>query len=429
MLDKQMTIKANIDKDASNTSLPNDKIFLTLGKILGADLSLEDLLANLASQLVQGLPLADAGTVYLYNRNRRQLIAEASYGYSRNNAKCSLLPREGAPGRCYALCQSLLFPSAEAVVEQTATLRPTSLNCHNKMRQGLPPTLSMIVVPLTLQEKIFGVILLEHYQPQHRAFGEADLLQLEALGSWISLLIDDVQSHLELKHNKRSYRELLGKFIATSEKERKEIAREIHDEVNQLLLSIRLNLEDIESTIPAEMVNVRGRLEVIRSHINRVFDELHQLSLSLRPPALDELGLPQALDWHIQNLSKEAGLPITLEVKGLSQRRPAPIIETQLFRIAQEALSNVVKHAKATSATIKLQFNKSQMVLLAEDNGTGFDVNTVLCMSGTAKNLGLLGMTERVEICGGTLEIDSTPGHGTRLKVEIPINSYDWGAY
>jgi len=407
----------------------NDKIITALGKTLGTDSDFESLLNYLVRELVQSLPQADAGIIYLYDKNRRLLIPKASYGYPGSSEGYSLLIGEGVPGRCFTLRKPLLLSSVEAVTEQTATLRPKSLDCHTKMRQGLPPTLSMIAIPLMLKKKIFGVILLEHYQSQYRIFTEADLLQLEALSSWIWLIIDYMQLHLELKHNKRSYRELLGKFIATSEEERKRIARELHDEVNQILLSARLKLEDVESTFPAEMVDVRERLQVIRSHINHVFDALHRLSLSLRPPAMDELGLPQALDWYIQNLSREVGLPIRLEVKGLSQRRPAPVIEMELFRIAQEALSNMVKHAQATSAMIKLEFNKSRMVLLAEDNGRGFDTNTVLSTSGSTRNLGLLGMRERVEICGGTFEIDSTPERGTRLKVEVPISSYDWGAY
>ncbi len=410
--------------------LPNEKLFLALSRTLSTNPDFEELLIQLIRQPVKSLPPADAGTIYLYNKGRRHLTEEASCGYAENNTRCNLLPREGAPGQCYVQRKPLLFPSAKAVREQLASLRPTSLDYYRKMRQGLPPTLSMIAAPLKLQGRILGVILLEHYQPQHRAFSEAELQQLVALSSWIALIIDDVRAHLELRHNKRSYRQLLGKLLATSEEERTKIARELHDEVNQILLSARLKLEDVESTFPPEMANVRERLQTIRSHINHVFDDLHRLSLSLRPPALDELGLPQALDWLTQNLSRETGLPITLEVKGLSQRRPAPVIETELFRITQEALSNTIKHAQATSATIKLEFNKAQVVLRAEDNGRGFDAGAVLSgTSGYTRNLGLLGIQERAEICGGTLEIDSALQRGTRVRVEIPISSYDWGVY
>ncbi len=199
--------------------------------------------------------------------------------------------------------------------------------------------------------------------------------------------------------------------------------------LNQLLLSVMLNLEDIESTLPAGLIEMRERLQLSRSHVIQVVDDLRELSFRLRPPALDELGLPQALDWYIDNLSKEADLHITLTVSGLSRRRPAPIVETELFRIAQEALSNVIKHAQASSAKVELDFGKSRIMLLVQDNGTGFDSSTLLTISGTKQNLGLLGMRERAERCGGTLKIDSAPGSGTRLRVEIPVGSYDWGAY
>ncbi len=410
-------------------SVSMEDMVLALEKTFNLDSSLEEQLTQLMEKVVWGLPGADAGAIYLYNKDRRQITMEGSYGYPGKNIKCSLLPREGIPGQCYALRKPLLYTSAEAVMELEKTLRPSSLDCRARIRKGLPPTRGIMVTPLMLRERTFGVLLLEQWTDGHRAFREADLTQLEMLGNLISLLIDDVQTHLELRHSKRSYRELVGRFITTSEEERSRIAREIHDEVNQMLLSARLRLEDVESTFPPEMVEVRERLQVIRSHINHVFDDLHRLSLSLRPPVLDELGLPQALEWYIQYLSEEAGLPIALEVRGLRSRRPAPVVETELFRIAQEALSNVVKHAQATSAKIRLEFNKSQLVLIAEDNGSGFDAGAYLSSSGGKQNLGLLGMKERAEICGGTLEIDAASSRGTRVKVEIPISSYDWGSY
>lgn len=404
------------------------EIFLALSKVSSVASNIEELLSNLIKLLVKTVHPADAGIVYLYDDRHQQLVTEAFYGYDRSNIKHSLRLREGAPGRCYALHKPLLFSSVEAVMEQAASFRPENLDCHAKLREGLPPTLSMVAIPLVAGEGAFGVILLEHYK-KHRPFSDADLLQLKALSSWISLIIDDVQSHLELKQSKRSYRELLGKFIATNEEERRKIAREIHDEVNQLLLSVMLNLEDIEGALPAELVGVRERLRANRSHISQAFDDLRELSFSLRPPALDELGLPQALEWYANSLSEEAGLFITLRVSGLSQRRPAPVVEMELFRIAQEALSNVIRHARAASARVKLNFGKSRLVLSVEDNGTGFDTSSALSLSGDKQSLGLLGMRERAELCGGTLKINSTPGDGTRIKVEIPVKSYDWGVY
>jgi signal transduction histidine kinase len=405
-----------------------EETLTTLSRILATASGLEELLPLLIKQVVETTAPADAGTVYLYDKMRQQLVAEASHGYPHNDVMLSLSPKEGPVGQCYAQRKPLLFPSAELVAEQTATLKPANLDSYTKMRRKLPPTLSLIATPLFLGENILGVISVEHYKP-HRPFNEADRLQLEAVGGLISLIIDNLQSRLELKNTKRSYRELLGKFLARNEEERKKIAREIHDELNQLLLSVKLNLEGMEGVLPADLVRARERLAVSREHIDQALDGLRELSLNLRPPALDDLGLPQAMDWHVRRVSKEFSLPVTLEVTGLSQRRPAPVAEIELFRIAQEALSNVIKHAKASSARVKLNFGKLRLVLLVEDDGTGFDTSSALSMSGDKQSLGLLGMRERAELCGGTLKIASTPGDGTRIKVEIPVKSYDWGVY
>lgn len=417
-----------IDEDTSHWKTPSEEIFLTLGRVLGIAFNLDELLNLLVRLVVESVHPADAGIVYVCDKRLLQLVAGASYGYHRSDIRCSLRAGEGASGQCYVLCKPLIFSSIDAVMEQTATLRSDNLDSHTKLREGLPPILSMVTIPLVLRENIFGVIQLEHYK-EHRPFSQADLSRSEALSSWISLVLDYAQSQLELKHTKRSYRELLGRFIARSEEERKRIAREIHDDVNQLLLCAKLDLENIGSALPADLVQVRQRLEVSTSRINQVFAGLRELSVSLRPPALDELGLHQALDWYIHSRLNETRFPIALEVSGLSQRRPAPVIEMALFRIAQEALSNVTKHARATSARVKLNFGKSLLVLEVEDDGRGFDTNAGFRISGDKQNLGLLGMMERAKLCGGSLKVDSAPGRGTRLRVDIPVGSYDWGVY
>lgn len=417
-----------VDEGFSQMKVAEGQFFLSAHEVLSKALDLKGSLDLLIKALVEIVEPADAGILYFYDEKSQRLVAKGSHGYNCDNAEHSLCLNEGAIGRCYALRKSLLLSSVETMMEYTATLRPESVNCRIKMRQGLPSTLSMIATPLILREKSFGVVLLEHYK-QHRPFRETDLPQVEALASWISLILDDMQSCLEVKHTKRSYRELLGKLNAATEEERRRIAREIHDEVDQLLLSVKFNFENMETILPDDFSEVRNILEVSKSSINQALNELDKLVLNLRPPALDDLGLPQALDWYIHNFSKEAHLPITFEVNSLTQRRPAPVVETQLFRVAQEALSNVVKHAQATSAKVKLNFSKSQLLLEVEDNGIGFDHAAALHIASDKKSLGLLGMKERAELCGGTLKIDSAPGRGTCIRAYVPTGSYDWGVY
>jgi signal transduction histidine kinase len=405
------------------------KKFLSLNNIFDYYHDVDSLIDYLIKELIDNVNPADAGIIYLYDRDSRQLIPQASYGYPRNSNKYTLAVGEGLPGQCLAMRKPFLVTSTNAVREYMATMNPKSLDCYTRMRQGLPPTRSMIAVPLSLNEKSFGVILLEHFNTHRRKFNHTDSTELEVLSNWISLVIELHRSNLELKDSKRSYRELLGKFLASSEDERKRIAREIHDDINHILLSVKLNLEDLEITLPPKMVEAREKLKILHTYVGKAFDDLHRLSLDLRPPGLDELGLPQALDWYVQILSKESGLPIKMEVKRLRQRRPAPVVETELLRIAQEALSNVLKHAQATSARVKLSFGRLNLILEVEDDGIGFDVDTILNAHGTTRNLGLLGMRERAEMCGGELNIRSSLGCGTKLTTVVPIGSYDWGAY
>lgn len=405
------------------------KIFLSLHNIFDYYSDVDSLVDYLIKELVDDVYPADAGTIYLYDKESQQLVPQASYGYPASSNRCTLAVGEGVPGQCFALRKPLLLTSTKVLTEYTATLKTKSSVSYTRMRQGLPPTRSCIAIPLSLKEKSFGVILLEHFNRKRRKFSQTDSTELEVLSNWISLVIEHHRSNLELKESKRSYRELLGKFLASSEDERKRIAREIHDEINHILLSVKLNLEDMEVTLPPQMVKAREKLQILCTHVSKAFDDLHRLSLDLRPPGLDELGLPQALGWYVQTLSKEAGLPIKIEVKGLSQRRPAPVVETELLRIAQEALSNILKHAQATSAGVRLTFGRSKLTLEVADNGIGFDVDAILSTHSTTRNLGLLGMIERAEICGGELNIRSSAGGGTKLTAVVPIGSYDWGTY
>ena len=407
----------------------NEKLSLSLHKIFDCYSDVDSLIDYLVKELVEGIYPAGAGIIYLYDRSNRHLIPKVSYGYLGVDSTCVLAIGEGVPGQSLALRKPLLMTSTNEIKEGMSTLKPKSMDCYIRMRDGLPPPHSLIAVPLLLKEQSFGVIFLEHFNKEHRKFNRTDCNKLEVLSNWISLVIEHHYSNLKLKESKRSYRELLGKFLAGSEDERKRIAREIHDEINHILLSVKLNLEDMEISLPSEMTKTREKLKILHAHVGKAFDDLHRLSLNLRPPGLDELGLPQALDWYIQILSKEAGLPIKIEVKGLSQRRAAPVVETELLRIAQEALSNILKHAKASLARVKLTFGRSNLILEVVDDGIGFDVDTVFNAHGTVRNLGLLGMRERAEICGGELSIRSSPRTGTKLTTVVPIGSYDWGAY
>ena len=390
---------------------------------------ISSLAENVVKELINSLGLADAGIIYLYDEDIRQLVPKASCGYPRFSDTCKIAVNEGLPGQCLALRQPFFLSSVDTVREYMALLKPKSLDCYNRMRQGLPPAHGCVAIPLWTKDITLGVLLLEHHGDSVSKFTKTDKSIYNVLGDYISLMLENHRLNEKLKDSKRSYRKLLGKFLASSEDERKRISREIHDDINHILLSIKLNLEDLEISLPPRMEKAREKLKVLYSHVSKAFDDLHRLSLDLRPPGLDESGLPQTLKWYTQILSTEAGLPIKTEIKGLKQRRTAPVVETELLRITQEALSNILKHAHAKSIRVKLTFGESNLVLEVEDDGIGFDVEKTPDTRGISKKLGILGMRERAERCGGDLKIRSVPGCGTKIKTTIPIGTYDWGVY
>ncbi len=219
----------------------------------------------------------------------------------------------------------------------------------------------------------------------------------------------------ELQKKEDARGELLRKVIRVQEEERKRIARELHDETSQALATLLLSVET--SAIPAADPQ-KERLARMRAMANRALDSVHRLIFDLRPSVLDDLGLVSAIRWVAENRLESLGIDVVFEVVG-TERRLKPEIETTLFRIGQEAVSNVAKHAEANSVKLASEFGDRFVRLQVEDNGKGFDLEEV--SSSADRVIGILGMKERAALVDGTIVIDSEPEKGTRLAVEIPL--------
>jgi signal transduction histidine kinase len=211
--------------------------------------------------------------------------------------------------------------------------------------------------------------------------------------------------------------ELLKKVIASQEEERKRIARELHDEASQALAALLLALETSINVAPGE---VRERLHRMKAMADKTLDSIHRLIFDLRPSVLDDLGLPSALRWVAESRLEPMGIDLSFEVVG-EERRLAPEVETNLFRIAQEAISNITRHAEAETVKITLEFGDRLVQLQIQDDGKGFAPDEVVRYAEEARGLGLLGMKERAVLLNGTLTVHSEPGKGTRIGTELPI--------
>jgi signal transduction histidine kinase len=175
-------------------------------------------------------------------------------------------------------------------------------------------------------------------------------------------------------------------------------------------------LEEVDSLTVAHM-----HLRDMRAAVARTLDEVHSLALELRPSALDDLGLLAALQNYLRDYEQRFGLAVDFHVLGLGSQRLLPQVETALYRIVQEALTNVARHAQARNASVLLERRGPSVVAIVEDDGKGFDVASTWGSHPQEQNLGLYGMQERASLLRGTVTIESTPGVGTAVFVEIPL--------
>ncbi len=249
---------------------------------------------------------------------------------------------------------------------------------------------------------------------------------LETIAQWNRELEERVQRRTrqlealneQLQRKEEVRRELLKKVISAQEAERKRVARELHDETSQASAALLLAIETSDSNAQPE---TREQMKRMKALADRVLDSIHHLIFDLRPSMLDDLGLAAALESSLESRLEPSGMDVSFEVSG-RERRLNPEIETTLFRLAQEAISNIRRHADAESAKVSLEFGENEVRLRIEDDGQGFDAEEVERSADRTRGLGLLGMRERAALVDGTFTVDSAPGKGTRIDVRIPVS-------
>jgi signal transduction histidine kinase len=201
------------------------------------------------------------------------------------------------------------------------------------------------------------------------------------------------------------------------EEERRHLARELHDEIGQTLTAAKINLKIIAPDVPAK---VTGRLEDSVQLLDRLLRQVRELSLDLRPPLLDELGLVPTLRWLVDQQAQRAGLRVTFtaNVNGL---KLAPDVQTACFRMAQEAITNIIRHSGAKNVAVELRREAERLTLRVRDDGTGFDAAAVQRRTTQDFSLGLVSMKERALLVRGGFEVQSAPGQGTEIRAWFPL--------
>lgn len=225
----------------------------------------------------------------------------------------------------------------------------------------------------------------------------------------------------ELMDKEQIRQQLLNKVISAQEEERKRIARELHDEAGQSLTSLIIGLKLLSQGNDLEQT--KGMAEDLRKVAYLTLEDVHRLAVELRPTVLDDMGLVAALERYVTEYRRQQdSVVVDLEVHNQVMERLPSEVETNLYRIVQEALTNVAKYAKARNVSIVLEIRPKSVNLIIEDDGVGFDAEQVLSESNQGRqNLGLAGMQERSALLGGTFEIEAEPGRGTTLYVRLPL--------
>jgi two-component system, NarL family, sensor histidine kinase UhpB len=239
-------------------------------------------------------------------------------------------------------------------------------------------------------------------------------------GTTVQLVVSDVTQRrreaAELRHSRESLRRLSTSVVEAREEERRRIARELHDELGQRLTALKMDLSSLQQL--GGRASRHERVEGMLAMLDDTLASVRRISSDLRPMMLDDLGLNAAIEWLARDASRRLGIEVTVQLA----ENEEPVddrVATAVFRMVQEALTNVARHARATHAQIALRRHDGELELTVEDNGMGFP-QRALQRDGS---FGLMGMRERASMLGGRLEFDNPPGKGARLRVRLPLVS------
>lgn len=236
-----------------------------------------------------------------------------------------------------------------------------------------------------------------------------DLIAIEGIAR-------DISQHVIARER---LRELTARLTHAHEQERRRVAHELHDEIGQALTVAKMRLRMAENSLPEDATATREKLATLGKLLDETLQNVRALSHELRPPLLDEMGWEPALAWLCDSFSQRTGLPVLYHHTGGSDRLDGDV-ELVAYRVVQEALTNVARHAGAEEVRVTTSLTPAGLEIVIEDNGRGFNLAALNSGHSFQAGLGLLGMQERVDSVGGQLEIQSEPGHGTRVRINLP---------
>ena len=328
-------------------------------------------------------------------------------------------------GRQYAVADApwhrQAIETSEVIVlrQDDPSQAASETECRMALREGVQ---SALLIPLVIRDRVLGVVSLGEMRTWERLPFTADRVRLcQAMANQTAVAVRNAQLLDAVAKHRRDLQELSTQLINAQEAERRRISRELHDEMGQALTMMRISLVKIEEELPPQVTaTLKKRLGEASSLAEQTLERVRELSLDLRPTMLDDFGLVSALRWYLDRYAKRLNIEVAFEAIDLEDRLPAEM-ETALYRVVQEALTNVARHAQANKVHLRVERKEASVAALIEDDGRGFEVEKIVDSQAPERGIGLLGIRERVTTLGGNFDIQSAPGEGTRLTVEIPV--------
>lgn len=276
---------------------------------------------------------------------------------------------------------------------------------------------SHLGVPLKVGSQVLGSLTVARRDV--RAFTSQESNLLLRLGNQASIAISNAHLFEEVRGKEELRGQLLDRVIGAQEEERKRIARELHDEPAQIFSALVMQLEAMANELPATQASVKNRLQRLQGLAGNALETIRKIMADLRPTALDDLGLIPAIRQYAEGKLGDVGVKVNVRVANMGARLPAHM-ETVIFRVLQEAVNNIYKHAAAKVVSIELRRDRTGVMVTVRDDGRGFERGKA-AKPGASGGLGLLGIEERVSLLGGTVSVKSKTGKGTELRIEVPI--------
>jgi signal transduction histidine kinase len=389
-------------------------LLLNLSNLLATPMSLSDRLHSVLQEIVGRLNFPDAGLILLIRRRTGALDIRASTGCDIQDPQFVLAQDLGQQcvQKGVAVCRHTDGTTIEFLMEE-------ALDRQQCQRYFSPVT--MISLPLTVRRQVIGSFILCRRQATEKTNPSPDEFRsILAIAQQLGLSIENARLYQDAQEREKLLGDLLHRVVGAQEAERQRIARDLHDATGQSLTAIALGLRGAENVLDKDPSLALEQIGELKSFTTDALGELRQLISDLRPSQLDDLGLVAALQWYVREFNSRHPIQADFVVDGNRVRLPSEV-ETVLFRIAQEALNNVARHANASHASVRLEMQPTQICVSIRDDGRGFDKDQVLRRDGSHTGWGLLGIQERTALLGGQVEIDSAPGCGTHIRVQVPV--------